>query len=141
MRRRRWQCYSSTSDGNADYCGLTRVGADSARWDSGHDQHYGDVQQYDVTFDRAGQEKIIRRIDGLIFRTYPYALGWTAGFTRILYYDKFGHPAAYFSRISDYSDIPSLWWLDPKKEKALDEAIKDGTKLPVGETEQRPWKK
>jgi microcin C transport system substrate-binding protein len=98
-------------------------------------------KQYDVTFDRAGQEKIIRRIDGLIFRTYPYALGWTAGFTRILYYDKFGHPAAYFSRISDYSDIPSLWWLDPKKEKALDEAIKDGTKLPVGETEQRPWKK
>lgn len=96
-------------------------------------------KKYDATEDRKEQQRIIRRIDELIFREYPYALAWGSGFSRILYYNKFGHPDKYFTRIGDYRNIKSMWWLDPEKEKALDKAMKTGGQLPVGETEQRPW--
>ena len=53
--------------------------------------------------------------------------------------DKFGHPEKYFTKTGDYRGMVSLWWIDPVKEKALEEAIKSGASLPVGETLQRPW--
>ncbi len=96
-------------------------------------------REYNSTFDRAAQERLIHRIDGLIFRDYPYALGWGANFFRLLYYDKFGHLATYFTRTGDDSSIYSTWWLAPKKEKALEEAEKNDTGLPIGATEVRPW--
>jgi microcin C transport system substrate-binding protein len=96
-------------------------------------------REYNSTFDRTAQEKLVHHIDELIFRDYPYALGWSANFFRLLYYDKFGHPAPYFTRTGDDSSIFSTWWLDPKKGKALEEAEKTGASLPAGTTEQRPW--
>ena len=96
-------------------------------------------EEYDKTFDREGQKRIIRKIDGIIFRAHPYALGWNAPYSRILYFNKFGHPEKYFSKIGDYRGIISQWWLDPEKEKALQEAMRTGASLPVGETVQRPW--
>lgn len=96
-------------------------------------------EEYDKTFDREGQKRIIRKIDSIIFRAHPYALGWNAGYSRILYSNKFGHPEKYFSKIGDYRGIISQWWLDPEKEKALQEATRTGASLPVGETVQRPW--
>lgn len=96
-------------------------------------------KEYDLAFDRATQKRLIQRIDGLIFRAHPYALGWTSNFSRVLYYNKFGHPEKYFSKTGDYRDIKTMWWLDQDKEKALDEAIKNNTSLPVGVTDQRPW--
>lgn len=96
-------------------------------------------KKYDVTFDRAEQIKIIREIDGIIFRVHPYALGWYANFNRILYLNKFGHPEKYFSKTGDYGQMKSLWWLDPEKEKTLARAMKEDSKLPVGKTLQKPW--
>ncbi|MCG2725795.1 MAG: extracellular solute-binding protein [Elusimicrobia bacterium] len=97
-------------------------------------------KKYNIIFNHEEQKKIIREIDGIIFRNHPYALAWYANFNRILYENKFGHPKEYFSRIGDYSDIKTLWWFDSEKEKALSEAIKNNKSLPIGETIQRPWK-
>jgi len=96
-------------------------------------------KEYDLAFDLASQKRIISRIDGIIFRAHPYALGWSAGFNRILYVNKFGHPEKYLSKIGDYNGIVSMWWIDQRKEKALDEVMKSGGSLPTGETLQRPW--
>ncbi|MDT8285511.1 MAG: extracellular solute-binding protein [Elusimicrobiales bacterium] len=96
-------------------------------------------KKYDLTEDRREQRRIIRRIDEIIFRAYPYALAWGSGFTRVLYYNKFGHPDTYFSKVGDHRSITSLWWLDPAKEKKLEKAMETGERLPVGETVQRPW--
>ena len=44
------------------------------------------------------------------------------------------------ARIGDYTDIPSLWWVDPQKETDLRRAMgDDSVKLPVGETDVRYW--
>lgn len=96
-------------------------------------------KEYDLAFDVKTQKRLIRKIDALIFRAHPYALGWSSGFSRILYSNKFGHPEKYFSKIGDYRGMPSLWWADPEKEKELAEAVKSGRSLPAGETVQRPW--
>ncbi|HAU89482.1 MAG TPA: hypothetical protein DCW72_04385 [Elusimicrobia bacterium] len=96
-------------------------------------------KEYDLAFDRATQRRLVRKIDGIIFRAHPYALGWGSGFSRILYYDKFGHPEKYFSKTGDYRGMVSLWWLDPAREKALNEAMASGASLPVGQVEHRPW--
>ena len=43
-------------------------------------------KDYDLAFDRGTQKRLIRRADGIIFRAHPYALAWSAGFNRILYF-------------------------------------------------------
>ncbi|MFC1679231.1 extracellular solute-binding protein [Elusimicrobiota bacterium] len=96
-------------------------------------------EEYDKTFDRQKQIEIVRKIDRLIFRQHPYALGWYANFTRLLHWDKFGHPDYYFSKVGDYRDIKTLWWKDPAREKALAEAKASGKTLPQGEVVQKPW--
>lgn len=99
-------------------------------------------KEYNVTFERKRHIEILREIDGLIFEEHPYALGWYANFTRLLYWNKFGHPQGHFSRIGDYTeDIVALWWFEDEKEKALDEAIQKDAKLPQGELIDDYWVK
>lgn len=94
---------------------------------------------YNEEFDRKRQVQIIRAIDGIIFEKHPYALGWYGPHIRILYWNKFGHPASYFSRVGSSTSIHSMWWFDPDKERALKEGMGNNTALAVGETVQRPW--
>jgi len=103
-------------------------------------------EEYDRTFDRKKQIELMRRIDRLIFRRHPYALAWYGDFDRILFWDKFGHPRTYFTKIGNsgkyragYPDILSLWWKSPEHMKALESAMAAGTDLPRGETVQKPW--
>jgi microcin C transport system substrate-binding protein len=95
---------------------------------------------YDREFDPEKRIEIIREIDGIVANSYQYALGWDAPFHRIAYWNKFGHPESYFTRVGDQDDIVTLWWIDPEKEAALRRALADNSvSLPVGETEVRYW--
>jgi len=94
---------------------------------------------YNVTFDQNERVKLIREIDSIIFNEHPYALGWYANYTRILYQNKFGYPDTYFSKTGDETGIKTYWWLDPDKEKTLNDTIKNNKTLPVGETMIKPW--
>ncbi len=96
-------------------------------------------KEYDLEFDRKKQIEIVRKIDKIIFTEHPYALAWSANFDRILYWDKFGHPPTYFSRIGDSLSIKGSWWFDAKKKAALEEAMKTGAQLPVGDVVQKPF--
>ncbi len=57
------------------------------------------LKDYNRTLDRAEQKKIIKEIDQLVCADIPYAWGWYAQYHRILYWDKFGHPETYVTRI------------------------------------------
>jgi len=101
-------------------------------------------EKYNVTFEREEQKKIIREIDSIIFDEHPYALGWTSSFLRVLYWDRFGHPDTYWSRITDVAEegIMTYWWWDPDRMKALDDAMaKDATLPDYAPIEVRPWAK
>lgn len=96
--------------------------------------------QYDKEFDASKRAAIIQEVDGIVANSYQYALTWDAPFQRIAYWNKFGHPEGYLTRIGDYRDMTTLWWIDPQKEADLRRAMGDASvKLPVGETEVRYW--
>jgi microcin C transport system substrate-binding protein len=98
------------------------------------------LDAYDREFDQQKRVAMIREIDGILANEHHYALHWDAPFHRIGYWNKFGHPEGYFSRVGDYRDIPTMWWIDPQKQQQLAQAQRDSSmKLAVGETEVRYW--
>ena len=98
------------------------------------------TEAYDGMFEVDERIAAIQEIDGILANLYPYILEWTAPFGRVAYWNKFGHPAGYFSRIGDYTDMPSLWWIDPEKLEQLNQAQRDSAiQLEVGQTEDRYW--
>jgi microcin C transport system substrate-binding protein len=98
------------------------------------------MEQYDKEFDQKKRAAIIQEIDGILTNSYQYILGWDAPFQRIAYWNRFGQPTGYLSRIGDYRDIAGMWWFDSQKDSELRRALGDSAvKLPVGETEVRYW--
>jgi microcin C transport system substrate-binding protein len=98
------------------------------------------LAQYDVEFDQEKRVAIIREIDGIVANIHPYILEWDMPFQRIAFWNKFGHPEGYLTRIGDYRDAPSVWWIDAEKQAQLGKAMADASlTMPVGETEVRYW--
>jgi microcin C transport system substrate-binding protein len=97
---------------------------------------------YDREFDQQKRAAIIREIDGIVANQHHYALGWTAPFHRIAYWNKFGQPESYLSRVGDQRDAVSYWWADPEKQRRLDAANRDASvKFDTGVVEVRYWEK
>jgi microcin C transport system substrate-binding protein len=98
------------------------------------------LTEYDRMFDAEERVRVIREIDGIIANSHQYILHWSAPYTRVVYWNKFGAPLGYLSRIGDYGAIWMMWWIEPQKERALQEALRDPSKqLEVGPTEDRYW--
>jgi microcin C transport system substrate-binding protein len=97
---------------------------------------------YDREFNQEKRVEIIREIDGILANAHHYVLEWDAPFQRIAYWNKFGHPEGYISRVGDFHDIPSMWWFNPEKQKELAQATRDSSaKMAVGATEVRYWQR
>jgi microcin C transport system substrate-binding protein len=95
---------------------------------------------YDVEFDQHKREAIIREVDGILANLHQYILLWDAPFQRIAYWNKFGHPAGYLSRVDDYYSASWLWWIDPGRERQLNAAATDPSiKMEIGALEDRYW--
>ena len=95
---------------------------------------------YDREFDTQKRLEIIREIDGILANIHPYVLTWDTPYQRIAFWNKFGQPEGYLTRIGDYRDVPTLWWIDREKETQVARGINDTTvKMAVGTTEARYW--
>ena len=95
---------------------------------------------YDREFDTQKRIDIIREIDGILANLHSYVLTWDTAYERIAYWNKFGQPEGYLTRIGDYRDVPSLWWIDAQKESELTRAMGDtSAKMVVGAVDARFW--
>ena len=95
---------------------------------------------YDREFDTQKRISIIREIDGILANLHPYVLTWDTSYERIAYWNKFGQPEGYLTRIGDYRDVPSMWWIDRPKEAELGRAMGDtSAKMTVGAIDARFW--
>ncbi len=95
---------------------------------------------YDKEFNQAKRVKIIQEIDGIYSDMHPAAWGIARNYERLLYWNKFGYPEFMVSRYTgDYRSIFRYWWVDPEKEKALEDAMNNNTSLPVGELDVMFW--
>ena len=96
--------------------------------------------QYDKAFDVKDRIRIISEIDGIVANSYNYILHWTAPFTRIAYWNKFGTPPGYLTRTGDSYTAHAMWWVDPDKDAKLKNALRDSSiKLEVGTTDDHYW--
>jgi microcin C transport system substrate-binding protein len=98
------------------------------------------LAEYDKAFEVKDRIRIIREIDGIVANSYNYMLHWTAPFTRIAFWNKFGTPPGYLARTGDSYTAHSLWWVDPNKDAKLQNALRNSSvKLDVGTTDDHYW--
>jgi microcin C transport system substrate-binding protein len=97
------------------------------------------LDKYPTMFDLNERIAAIREVDGVLANEHHYILNWYGPFYRLLYWNKFDMPAWYLSKTGDSDSMLALWWYDAKKDKILQDAIKNKTALPVGETIVDYW--
>lgn len=92
-------------------------------------------------FDPDVRVGMLRELDGIVAREYPYVLEWDAPFRRIAFWNRFGYPEGIFTRTGEYFlDMPTYWWIDPEKDARLQEAMRDGSiSLDPGVTDVHHW--
>ncbi|MCB9903175.1 MAG: hypothetical protein H6831_02080 [Planctomycetes bacterium] len=96
--------------------------------------------EYDREYDVTRRQEIVREIDGIIYEQYPYVLDWYGPAQRVIYWNKFSQPEWGIWRTKDNNDMMYCWWIDPEKERLLEEAQKDPSKLlPTEPIQNRFW--
>ncbi len=98
------------------------------------------IETYEKEFNIDNRIKLLREFDGIFNAEHHYVFEWTAPFERLVFANKFGYPQGILTRVGDYRDVPSLWWIDPEKARKLEAAMKD-TSINLGEgpAEDRYW--
>ncbi len=101
------------------------------------------IEAYDAESDLATRIELIKELDGTITNSYIYVLEWYAPYDRFVYWNKYGQPESYMSRIgmgaSGSFDPFIMWWHDPAKEAALNDARRNNATLEVGPSEVDYW--
>jgi microcin C transport system substrate-binding protein len=98
------------------------------------------IEAYRTAFAVEERTKLLRELDGLVTNAHHWILEWTAPYERVVYWNKFGMPEGVLTRVGDWRDIPSLWWLDPQREQALHTAMGSASaKLEPGPSDNRYW--
>ena len=98
------------------------------------------IQAYKQAFDLNERIRLLRELDGLVTNQHHWIMEWSAPYERFVYWNKFGQPTGVITRIGDYRDLPSMWWNDPDKARALEEAKKDPSKqLGEGPQDDKYW--
>ena len=81
------------------------------------------IDQYRENFNISERVELIRQIDDILLDETLYLLGWQAPYTsRVLYWNKFGHPKHYIGYDGDWQTVFRLWWYDPEKFDQLADA-------------------
>jgi microcin C transport system substrate-binding protein len=80
-------------------------------------------------FDVNKRSQIIKSMDRIVYKDYPYVLMWGANYSRIFYKNVFGKPKSVFSKYSTGDEI-AYWWYDAKKAKQYTDAVAKNKPLP-----------
>jgi len=78
----------------------------------------------------ARRNEILKDLDTRLTELLPSVLLWQSDRHRLLYWNKFGTPECVLGKFGDPSDAVVYWWVDPEKEKALEEARRSNSDLP-----------
>ena len=99
------------------------------------------IEAYDEASDLDSRIELMLELDNIVANEYVFVLQWFAPFHRVVYWNKYGQPEGYLDRIPEMgvSEILRLWWVDPVKQAALDDALRSNGALEVGPSEVRYW--
>ncbi len=91
------------------------------------------IEKQKTVFNVEERNDIYRRIDRIVFESYPYILLWNTDYTRLLYWNKFGIPATVLSKYGDENSALWYWWADPDSDAILKDALERDLPLPPRE--------
>ena len=98
------------------------------------------IAQYNAEYSIPERKKLLQEIDKISTDSHDWIFEWYAPYERIAYWNRFGMPKGEFTRIGDYMDMFSLWWIDPAKAAKLEQARRDPSiNLGQGEVEDKYW--
>ncbi len=88
------------------------------------------IAQQRTEFNLERRNEILREIDGILVKEFPYILLWNINYTRLLYWNKFGMPATVLGKYGDERAAYGLWWYDADSADDLSGAMSEGRPLP-----------
>src|SRR5262249_4192571 len=105
------------------------------------------MAKYAASFDPKERVQLLRQLDAVMVNLYHYVLFWTVPAERLAFWNKFGQPAGFLTRIGGWNGdlalgpgVERLWWIDPAKDRQLKKALTDpSVKLEVGPLEDKYW--
>ncbi|MBN2532410.1 MAG: ABC transporter substrate-binding protein [Spirochaetales bacterium] len=80
-------------------------------------------------FDIKKRIALMKEIDSILTRDIPTILLWSAPYTRLMYWNKFGMEPKILKKYVDEDSIFSDWWIEKEKLSALKNAVKAGNTL------------
>ncbi len=89
------------------------------------------IEAQKTEMDLGKRNVILKQIDARLNAIVPYVLLWQADNSRLLYWNKFGTPKYVLDKFSREDCIITYWYVDPAKEKALEDAKSGNQSLPV----------
>ncbi|PJE02168.1 MAG: ABC transporter substrate-binding protein [Leptospira sp.] len=87
------------------------------------------ITRLKTEFNVGKRNAILRDLDQIVYKEFPYVLLWHLDNTRLLYWRKFGMPENSLGRYGDESFASDYWFYDPKAAESLKEATKSNSKL------------
>jgi len=92
------------------------------------------IEDYKLAFDQADRVRMIQKIDSIVSSEQLIAFWWAPKGIRIAAWNRFGMPKGVLGKNTQVGDqdlaIMTGWWIDPEKDAALKEAMKNKSALP-----------
>lgn len=87
------------------------------------------IEEQKTIFDVNKRNALLKKLDTIIYKEYPYVLLWHLNNTRLLYWNKFGMPKNPLGKYGGEGFSIDYWWYDEGKADALNKAMKDNKAL------------
>lgn len=89
------------------------------------------LDQLKLETDLDKRKKMFAKLDKVLFDMVPYLLLWQSDKSRLLYWKKFDQPVYLLGKFGNESSAVVYWSYNPDKIKALEQAKKNKSKLPI----------
>lgn len=102
-------------------------------WGFGTPEVDGLIKVYEEDLDFENRLAAMYRIDEIVHDEAFYIPFWTAPYIRIAYWDYLRFPEFYLPKRTEQLTDYMVYWIDPTKRSALEEAMRTGQSYPIDE--------
>jgi microcin C transport system substrate-binding protein len=100
-------------------------------WGFGTPQVDALIDIYERDQDFQARRQAMFKIDDIVHDEAFYIPFWSAPFLRVVHWDYLRFPEFYLPRRTEQLTDYLVYWIDPKRKAALEQAMRDGTALPL----------
>jgi len=115
---------------HTDFKGSTN---NNAIWGFGTEEVDELIEIYEESLDADARLEAMHRIDEIVHDEAFYLPFWVAPFHRIVYWDYLQFPDFYLPKRAQYPTEFMVFWIDPEKRAALEQAMASSEALPLDE--------